>query len=129
MSVENPPVNQGKPQLDYFHNWWKYSSTSRERENVLKAIIENINPGVYRGRDFRATVSHAIDLYCHNSWFKKKSVTRSMNHKTKLIYLKLIINIKFFSKALILSLYQINNSLEKFKSEIKAEIIIKLILT
>ena len=120
-SVENPTINQVKSQLDHFHNWWKYSSTSTEREVFFKAISESIDPRIYQGLNFRETVFQAIEAYSLNTIFKKNSLNRSIKHRVRKrvsIILRPIFNMKLFIKIYILSLFQINNNLQEFNSEI-----------
>jgi hypothetical protein len=123
-SVENPPINQVKSQSDHFHNWWKYSSTFTEKENFFKAISDNIESRIYRGLNFREIVFQTIEVYSLNAILKKNSLNRSIKHRVRKwasIKLRPIFNMKLFLKVVILSLFQINNNLQKFNSEIMSE--------
>jgi glycosyltransferase domain-containing protein len=123
-SVENPPVDQVLSNHEHFHNWWKYSSTSTEREIFFKAISENIDSRVHQGLNFRELVFQAVETYCLTAVLRKTSLNRSIKHRVRKwasIKLRPIFNAKLFLKIVIVSLFQVNNNLQKFNSEIRAE--------
>ncbi len=123
-SVENPTIIQVKSPLDHFHNWWENSATFTEKENFFKAIRDNIDPRIYRGINFREIVFQAIEAYSLNAILKKNSLNRSIKHRVRKwasIKLRPIFNMKLFLKIVILSLFQVNDNLQKFNSEIMSE--------
>jgi glycosyltransferase domain-containing protein len=122
-SVENPQIEKVNSQLDEFHNWWKYSATSSDKEIFFKAIIENVDPRVYRGLNFQELIYQAMDVYSQNTIINKNRINQSIKFRVrKWASQKLgLYNIKFFFKVLILSPFRVKNNFKKFNREIRVE--------